>query len=672
MSVTAQDVQLGPVGTLNTRSLDTAKPGGDGGAPVLPPQPKPPEPTAREITWTLKPSWTVGEEITADALTLGVTAGENNAILVAPIPGKLAKGGTVTVSAEAPAKGGFARAVKSQDVTVEKLATAITWRDPLPVAVGTVLGDTQLDAEIKPAGPTIAYAPAKNTVLAAPGPKPLKASFAGDDAHLAAKSVEVTLQVFTAVDLPAKLGAARMVQGRAFKPLDPAAKGALDAYNAGDPADPTTPRGRATKIMGDVAGKTGPELIAYMDTLVDVATNPGDKWINDKTKSGLDKEYPNHIWKLPGGMKVRYKPKGDGRGPPDTPTFGIEGMRTDCADFKADQTTVAFKVMTDGRAAPKGPGDTVQDYDEDIDEVSATNYNDAACALTHLTCKPLADQVVTWAGPGVIVAGTALTDKHLDATAKDGVVPRYEDDAEQPVTVGQVLAGGDHEVTAIAAESLRYKEGRKTVTITVQRKPQVLSWKGPVKLTPDAEISADDVGKLGDPVISFTLDGRDVEPDEALPRGTDLDLAIHADETDEYEEADITMKVTVEKREWAITWADPPDIAEGKPLTAAHLNADVPSYTGALAYEDMNATKLVVGKSALAIQDFGDDEDTSEGQEQELTVTALASEVYARTTKTVTIKVLPGARAEPEPKGKASKATGKPQGKGKGRGGRKK
>ena len=53
----------------------------------------------------------------------------------------------------------------------------------------------------------------------------------------------------------------------------------------------------------------------------------------------------------------------------------------------------------------------------------------------------------------------------------------------------------------------------------------------------------------------------------------------------------------------------------------------------------------------MSIEDFGDDEDTSAGQEQELTVTAKASQAYSTTSKTVKINVLP----KPPAKGRGKK-----------------
>ena len=302
MSVTISlpDTGHGPVGQLNTLSNQGAV------IDTIPVKPlvKPPEPTPRQITWTLKLIWNVGEEITKEALGLGATAGDNNATLTSPAVAKLAMGGiTVTVTAEAPATGGFARARRSEAVTIDKLPTKISWKAPLAVALNTNLTATQFNAVPDPLGLALVYAP-KVTDRATPvGKLVLTVRFVGNDAQLP-KDASVSLTVVAAGDLATTLGSEMMLLGRGLdtSKLDPKARAALALYSA-DP--PGAGKVQATKIMKEVDGLTGPELMKYMDDLIDHTTNPGDRWVNDKTRLGLDKDFPNVIWKLPNGMKVR-------------------------------------------------------------------------------------------------------------------------------------------------------------------------------------------------------------------------------------------------------------------------------------------------------------------------------------------------------------------------------
>ena len=250
---------------------------------------------------------------------------------------------------------------------------------------------------------------------------------------------------------------------------------------------------------------------------------------------------------------------------------------------------------------------------------------------------------------------------HLDATALGGVVPAYVDSKQQPVAAGQFLAGGDYVITALAAETLRYKAGTKPVTIIMRRKPQDLKWTGPAKIFANYKLGKNDVSVLGDPVLSFELDGDAVDLTEALARGSDLELIVRSAITAEYEAGQDTVEITVEKQEWDIQWDNPPQIVEGEKLTATqHLNATAEGAT-TLEYTDQQDNKLKPG-STLSIEDFGDD--TRAGQEQDLTVTIKASQTHGSTSKTVKILVLP------KPKAATKAKVTKPPAKGKKKGGK--
>jgi len=173
-----------------------------GGTPT--PKVEPAPLLARDITWKLKDSWTVGETIDKASIGLGVSAGPDNAALTAPLPAKLAKGGvSVSVTAVAPAAEGYAEATLSKTVAVQKLKPLITWATPYPVEAGTKLSARELDADIAPPElrPRLVYAPKANDTLATVGVKTLKVSYAGDDGHEAA-SAQVSLKV---VDGPEEL-----------------------------------------------------------------------------------------------------------------------------------------------------------------------------------------------------------------------------------------------------------------------------------------------------------------------------------------------------------------------------------------------------------------------------------------------------------------------------------
>jgi hypothetical protein len=637
---------LSPVGQL----IALSKSQGSGGQVVVEPTkpvpltPKPMPPTPRDITWVLKDSWVVGEEITRQTISLGVSAGPDNAALTAPLA-RLDKGGSVTVTAVAPAAEGFAEAKLSKAVTVRKLQPKITWRTPLPVKTGTRLGPNQLDAAVTPNGLGLGYTPGRNTAMNAVGDTLLKVAFAGDDGHAAADA-QVTVSVLSDDSALAKaIGESGMLSGRAHRlPPELTSQAALQNWHASDPSDPTSMKVQAKEIMANIHGKTPKELLAYMDTVPHA-----DKWVNDLNAKGNPRTYPNVIWKLPNGLQIRYKPNGDGKNGLTDPMFCIEGRRTDITGFSTEPDQSAFKVMPNGEAAPWGPRDT--DLPDQGSNVLNREAMDSACKTTHLYCTKMQDQVVTWPAPGPIEVGTALSDKQLNATALDGVVPSYSRVGGGPVVVGDTLVAGTHTLRAATAETLRYKAGQADVQLTVTRKAQALVWKGAAEMPANGTLSPDDVTALGKPAISFELDGTVITGQPPLPRGQDMTLIVRAAETAEYAAGEVSAKLTVKKSKWVITWNDPPDIRVGEKLTAQHLGATAVGAGLFLEYANEMGDTIKIGDT-LDFADYGDDEDTSAGQDQELTVTAKTSAEFESTSMTVKIKLLPKLQEKPAAKGK--------------------
>lgn len=619
------DTSVGPVGQMMNESLKQTQ--------------KPP-PTPREITWTLKPAWTVGELLDATAIGLAVSAGPANAVLVAPVAGKLAKGGTLTVSAKAVAAEGFAEAVKTAQVSVAKLQPRIRWRAPYPVVKGTKLGGGQLDAAIDPTGLALVYTPAANTAMNEVGDKVLKVAFAGDDGHETA-AAQVTLKVLAnATRLAEEIGTAAMLSGRGFKPPShPKAQEALDNWNKSDPTDKSSPRGQAKEIMDNIHGKTPDELLDYMRKV------PGaDEWLNDRNDKGNLRKYPNFVWKLPNGLQVRYKPNGDGQNGLEEPMFCIEMKRTDIADYSTKPDQTALKVMPNGDAAPYGPTDM------DLPDLGSEELNSraeqTAIGLTHLFCAKPLDQVITWADPPSLEVGAALEAKHLAATALGGVVPGYTRIGAGEVKIGDVLPAGTHRLLASAAKTLRYKAGTKEVAITVTRKVQTLAWKGPAELPANGSIDASMVTALGTPVLSFTLDGDAITGKPPLPRGEKMALVVTAAETATHAAASVTAELTVKKSQWELSWDDPPEIRVGEKLTAKHLNAELEG-DAALVYRNSADDVIRIGDT-LEFNEYGDDVEDG-AQEHQLSVTAPTTAEYEKTTVSVTIRLLPAEKAKKTP-----------------------
>jgi hypothetical protein len=464
---------MSEVGQLNAISLQKG-----GGTPKV----ETPPPTARTISWKLNPVWTVGDIIKATDIT--VSAGPANAVQTAPALVAQTKGGiTVDVTAEAPADGGFARATKTETVTVNKIKPTIAWKTPMPVKKGHLLGTEQQDATITPGGLTMTYAPAAGQEMKTAGKIPLKVSFAGNDGHeTATASVELTV-VENDDALASARGQIGMESGRGFKfrtkATDPThgehVQGALDKWNNSDTNDPLSMKMQGKKIMSDIQKMKPTQLISYMNDLV--KDGKGDYKLADTKADGKKAEYPNMIWILPNGLQIRYKPRGDGKDGLTDPMFCVEGRRTDVTTFGGEPEESAFKLMANGEPAPIGPSDTsLPSFGTDTaSKTLDRKAMDAACKMTHLY-SPVENQVVTWRSTSITFAkGGALTTAHLNATALGGAVAHYvitnyqvpkskkgPPYSGEKIKVGDILAEGTRTVEARFDPFGDYKSGKST------------------------------------------------------------------------------------------------------------------------------------------------------------------------------------------------------------------
>ncbi len=459
------DTSMSAVGQLNAISLQ------QGGSP---PKTETPKPTARTITWTLKPVWTVGEVIAATDIT--VSAGPANAAQTTPTAVAQTKGGiTIAVTAVAPAAEGFAEATKTETVTVAKIKPTIVWKTPLPVKTGTKLSSKQQDATVTPTGLALVYDPADGTAMATAGDADLEGRVAGDDGHEAASETVKLMVVADDTALADATGKIGMESGRAhaFR-TEARVTETLDKWNKSDPKDPLSMKVQGQKIMADIKGKKPQELIDYMDALI--KDGKGDFNFANLNSNGNPATYPNKIWILPNGLQVRFKPFGDGQDGLTDPMFCVEGRCSDVSSFGGEPTDSAFKLMANGEPAPIGPSDTVKNpfgTDTDLNE----KYMSATCKMTHMYC-PAEEQEVAWAGVQTTnLAAKKVPEAKLNATAHkkgdtktatgatmtywDKTKSKKNNDIEQPLTKDTALtAGKPHALFAKAMPVGNYKSAQ--------------------------------------------------------------------------------------------------------------------------------------------------------------------------------------------------------------------
>lgn len=414
----------------------------------------------RKITWTLPTDLAIGDVLTPKKVKATLSLGkedEQDLVITEPKGGVLSHSGDkVAVTLESPETKLYSETSLSGTVSVSKANTIIEWPTPAPVVRNTELSKTQLNATTTPSelAKKLRYSPEMKTKLASVGTATLKAVYNGNSKQLPA-SKEVRIMV--GASQGEVTGTKKMLDGSAWrKPTDDESEALLKSWDEDDGSSATGIKTQATKIMTDVSTMTGEELIDYMDRLVPDSS--------DRAVQNPNGDHPNQIWKLPNGLQIRYKSKGDKRNP-DVPMFCIEGRLSD--GFSASQADIAFKVTPDCVPAAKGPGATIVPTDLTT-ESQREAFISGTCRATHLFCRPKDAQVISWK-PEDIEEGEPLGDKQLNARTRGGATVTYECGGSS-ISAGHKLPKGSHDLRAIATATKRYKAGEKTVTITVVEK----------------------------------------------------------------------------------------------------------------------------------------------------------------------------------------------------------
>ena len=448
-----------------------------------------------------KKDWKVGDAASPPGITLAVSGGTIvNVKVVAPPKGVFAAvGDAVPVSFEIAADATHAATVANGTVKVVKGKPAFRWAAPRPVLVNTALTATQLCATPPVPSLPLVYAPALGTKLTVAGKATLEVSTVGDANYEAATTSVTIVVAATAPDLASETGAWDALNGKAFKPTtNPAAIKLIEAWNKDDGSSPTGIKTQARKIMSDIKTMTSEELLDYMDQLV---TTPTDKVEQTLNKKGNPATFPNTIWKLPNGLQVRYKPKGDGI-TANGPMFCIEGRTS--TGFSATQDDIAFKIMPNGGCGPKGPGETLVPPSVANNPVLNTAYMSGACGQTHLQCLPKQAQIITWANPADIYAGTKLGPTQLNATALGNAVLTYT-----PAAGNELAVKAGHVLKVTAAATKRYLATTVAASVTINckaKEAQAITWANPADIVAGAVLGDTQLNAtaLGSAVLTYT------------------------------------------------------------------------------------------------------------------------------------------------------------------------
>ena len=263
-----------------------------------------------------------------------------------------------------------------------------------------------------------------------------------------------------------------------------------------------------------------------------------------------------------------------------------------------------------------------------VTAAATSNYLETTNSVTLVVNK--ADQNISWANPGAIVYGTKLGATQLNASVAGVSGGSAPGELTYTPGSGTVLNAGSQTLNVIAAATTNYNEANKSVTIVVNKADQNITWATPTAITYGTLLSSTQLNAIVAGVTGGSAPGAltyTPATGTLLDAGSQL-LSVTAAATDNYNEANKSVSLLVNKAPQTITWANPANVLIGTKLSSTQLNATVAgsstqgsSAPGALTYNPVSGTVM------------------NTNGPNTLTVTAAATPNYLQGQKQVTLVV---------------------------------
>lgn len=509
------------------------------------------------------------------------------AVVAASVAG-LASGTHDAIEVQFAGDASYAPSSTTTSITIGIQQPVIAWNDPAPIAYGTLLGASQLNATANVAGAFV-YTPAAGALLDS-GYHTLRVTFTPSDAAYASVERSVLLLVERAAAPVAWAQPAAITYGTALSSAQLAATASVEGTFTYEPAHGT---------LLDVGN--GQTLRATF--------TPADP-INHETAT-----VTTTIDVMKGQQRVHWTP----------PSLLSYGQPLTAAELVASVSTsgpAAAGALTFNPAA----GTVLAAGTHTLTATAAeTAHYPASSASTEIVVLAVRPQI-TWPLPASIVYGTPLGASQLNAAANVAGSFTYTPAA------GTVLAAGTHTLTVrfTPSDTANYAAATETVTLEVVRATPLLSWPQPASIVYGTPLGTSQLDASANVAGTFVYTPAAGTILNAGPAQT-LSVAFTPNDTHNYEPASATVKLDVAKATQTLTWSSPAPIVYGTALDATQLNAQVqvvgPAPAGALTYAPPAGTILQAGAA------------------QTLTVTAAATPNYESAQASVPIDVL---RAKPQ------------------------
>ena len=428
---------------------------------------------------------------------------------------------------------------------VGKTTPTITWANPAAISYGTALSTTQLNAAASVPG-TFAYTPAAGTVLNAGAGQTLSVTFTPTDTtHYNTATATATITVNKVNPVITWATPASITYGTALSATQLNATASVAGAFVYSPA------------AGSVLN-TGTQTLSVTFTPTDAT--------NYSTATGtvqiiVSKAPPTITWANPAAISY--------------------GTALSAAQLNATASTAGSFVYTpaSGTVLSVGAGQTLS---VTFTPTDTGNYN--ATTATALITVNKATPVITWANPGPITYGTALSAAQLNATATFGGNAVPGTFVYTPVAGSVVNAGFQTlSVTFTPTDTTTLNSATATVTLTVNKATPVISWATPASIIYGTALSSTQLnataafaGNAVTGTFTYTPAAGTI-----LNTGNNQSLSVTFAPTDSanYANAAASVLISVTNFTPDITWPAPQDISFGTALSSTQLNATA-SYNG--------------------------------------------------------------------------------------------
>jgi hypothetical protein len=505
------------------------------------------------LTWATPSPITFGSSLSSTQLN--ATASVPGSFIYSPPAGTLPGSGSQTLNVTfAPADStDYNTATAAVTLVVNKATPEITWSSPSPIAYGTALSSTQLDASAGLPG-TFTYSPAAGTILEV-GSQDLNVTFTPTDStdHNSA-SGSVILIVNKVNSTLAWSNPAAIAYGTALSSTQLNATASVPG----------------TFIYSPVAGT----VLAVGTQTLNVTFTPTD--LTDHTSASgsvtlvVNKAAATITWSNPAAIAY--------------------GAALSSTQLNATASVPGTFIYSPALGSVLGVGS--QTLLLNFTPTDSTNYNPATATATLVVSKTTPP--LTWTTPPAIAYGTALSSAQLNATASVPGTFIYS-----PAS-GTVLDAGSQtlSVTFTPSDSTDYSPATATVTLLVSKSTPSLTWATPSAISYATPLSSAQLNAAASVPGTFVY---------APPAGTvlgtgsqTLNVTFTPTNAVDYNSNTASVTLTVNKSTPALTWATPAAINYGTALSATQLNASSGSTPGRFVYSPVAGTTLGTGSQTLS------------------------------------------------------------------------